>query len=112
MRLPDVPSVAQLEAVPAVGESTVLSATIEFSTVIVVPLAARRPPPAPVREPPSLPTIVESMTCVVFGVPLELQAPVPPHQLKIPPPWAELLPATVESDTTSVPAVPVIGFGP
>ena len=93
------------------GSSTVLSATIEFSTEIV-PWLSSRPPPSLLRVPPSLLAIVESVTVVVLPVPLEEQRLSPPHQLKIPPPSAALLPAIVESLTASFPAASVTGLGP
>ncbi len=89
------------------GSSTVLSATIEFSTEIV-PWLSSRPPPSLLRAPPSLLAIVELVTVVVLPVPLEEHAPSsPPHRLKIPPPSAALLPAIVESLTDELPG----GFG-
>jgi hypothetical protein len=53
---PEVPSVPQLVGTdpPVSGSSTVLSATIEPWTEIVVPAVARRPPPVETRAPPSL----------------------------------------------------------
>ncbi len=82
--------------------STVLSATIEFSTEIV-PSLASSPPPSLLRAPPSLSAIVESTIEVVLAV---------SPQLKMPPPSAALLSAIVESRTVSFPGASVTGLGP
>ena len=79
----DMPLSPQFEGrrSPVSGSSTVLSATIEFSTVIV-PWLASRPPPSVLRVPPSLLATVELTIEVVL-----LVSP----QLKTPPPSAALL---------------------
>src|SRR5438874_1485039 len=123
MLLPDevMALLPQFDGTPEEGESTVLNATIEFRTEIVPSggpddgTPTRRPPPLVVRGPPSLFAIVESTTVAVFVAPEpseEHALLVPPHQLKIPPPSSEALPAIVELLTVSVAAVPVAGFGP
>ena len=62
------------------GLSTVLDAMIEFSTEIVPPSAASRPPPTVERAPPLLPVIVELMIVAVLPESFQLMIPRPVRQ--------------------------------
>ena len=93
----DVIEPAQFDAVAPLP--TVFDATIEFSTEMLLPVPAIRPPALVVAVPPSLLKIVESTTVTVLVVHRTHRLPIPPA------PPAAVLPARVELLTVTVAVV-------